>query len=80
MNYSRMLHAALNKSWKQHTTKQQLYGSQNHPSKTNNTCWIFWRSKDQLKSNIILWTPTHRRASVGLLTKFYIENLFVDTG
>ena len=25
-NYTRMLHTVLNKSWKQHSTKQQLYG------------------------------------------------------
>ena len=29
-NYTRMLRAILNKSWRQHPTKQQLYG---HPSR-----------------------------------------------
>ena len=46
-NYIRMQRALLNKTWKQHLTKQQLYDhlppmSQNHPFKTNKTCrtWL----------------------------------------
>ena len=40
-SYTRMLHAVLNKSWKQHPTKVQLltFHLTNHPSKTNKTCW-----------------------------------------
>ena len=33
-NYTRMLHAILNKSWKQHSTKQQLYRNSSPISQT----------------------------------------------
>ena len=34
-----------------------------------------WRSKD-----IFLWTPAHGRASIGRLTRTYIQQLCTDTG
>ena len=37
-NYIRMLQAILNKSWRQHPTKQQLYSHLPHIMKTNQTC------------------------------------------
>ena len=33
-NYSRMRRAILNKSWRQHSTKEQLYGNPPHITKT----------------------------------------------
>ena len=68
-NYTRMLHAALNRTWIQHPTKQMLYG---HPPPILQTikvrqtrharhcCW----SKDKLKSDVLLWTSTHEHANV----------------
>ena len=42
-NYTRMLRAILNKSWRQHPTRHRLYGhlppiTKNYPSQTNQTC------------------------------------------
>ena len=39
-----------------------------------------WRSKDELKSDFLLWTPTHGLASVGRLARTYIQQLCGDTG
>ena len=66
-NYTRMLHAILNKSWNQHPTKQQLDGHLPPLSKTISTRHArhCWRSKDKLRSNFFLLTTTHGCASVG---------------
>ena len=37
-----------------------------------------WRSKNELVSDVLLWTPSHRPTSVGPLT--YLQQLSVDTG
>ena len=60
-NYTRMLRAILNKSWRQHPTKQQLYGHLPPITKTIQVrrtrhaehCW--W-DRDEFKSDILLWT------------------------
>ncbi len=60
-NYRRMLQAILNKSWRQHSTKQQLYS---HLPPTMKTIQVrrtrhaghCWRSKDELISDVLLWT------------------------
>ena len=61
-NYARMLRAILNKSWRQHSRKQQLYG---HLSPITKTIQVrltrhaghCWRSRDELISDVLLWTP-----------------------
>ena len=39
-----------------------------------------WRSKDELISDILLWTPTYGRAKVGRPARTYIQQLCEDTG
>ena len=69
-NYTRMLRALLNPSWRQHPTKQQLYGYLPLITKTIKV-WrtrharLCWRSKDELISDVLLWTPSHRQAKTG---------------
>ena len=58
-NYARMLRAVLNKSWRQHPIKQQLYGHQPLIMKTIKVRWTryvghCWRSKVDLISDILL--------------------------
>ena len=60
-NYRIMLRAILNKSWRQHHTKQQLYGHQPPITKTFKVKWIrhavpCLRSRDELISDVLLWT------------------------
>ena len=39
-----------------------------------------WRSKDELTSNVLLRTPSYRRANVGRQTRTYLQQLCMDTG
>ena len=66
-NYTRILRAILNKSWRQHPTKQQLYS--HLPSITTNIkvrrtrhVGHCWRSRDEVISDVLLWTPSDSRA------------------
>ena len=56
-NYTRILQAILNKSWRQYPTMQQLYGHQPPITKTIQVRWTrhvghCWRSRDELISDI----------------------------
>ena len=84
-NYTRMLRATLNKSWKQHPTKQQLYCHQPPIMKTiqirqTRHMGDCWRSKDELISDILPWTPSHGWAKVGWPARTYIQQLCANTG
>ena len=39
-----------------------------------------WRSRDELISDVLLWTPSHARAKAGRSARTYIQQLCVDTG
>ena len=84
-NYSRILRAILNKSWRYQPTKQQLYGHLPPIAKTiqvrrtrhEGHCWRSW---DELISDILLWTSPHGRAEVWRPSRIYIQRLCADTG
>ena len=84
-NYTRMLRAVLNKSWRQHP-RDSNYTDTCPPSQklykfdepdTQGHCW---RSKDELISDVLLWTPAHGCAGVGRPARTYIQQLCEDTG
>ena len=84
-NYTRMLRAILNKSWRQHPTRHQLYGHLPPITKTiqvrqTRHAGHCWRSRDELISDVLLWTPTHGRAKAGRPARTYIQQLSEDTG
>ena len=84
-NYTRMLRAILNKSWRQHPTKHQLYGHLPLITKTiqvrrTRHAEHCWRSRDELISNVLLWTPSYGRAKAGRPARTYIQQLYEDTG
>ena len=84
-NYTRMLRAILNKSCRQHPTKQQLYGHQPPITKTikirrTRHAGHCWRSRDELISNVFLWTPSHGRAKAGRPARSFIQQLCDDMG
>ena len=83
-NCTRMLQVILNKSLKQHPTKQWLYGHLLPISKTIQIKWtrhagLLWRSKDELISDILQWTPFYGRENVEQPTKTYLLQLCADT-
>ena len=64
-NYTRMLRAILNKSWRQHPTRHQLYGHLPPITKTiqvrrTRHAGHCWRSRDELIRDVLLWIPTTR--------------------
>ena len=82
---TKILWAILNKSWRQHPTKQQLYGHLPPITKTikiKQTRHVghCGRSRDELISDVHLWTPSHGRAKAGQPAQTYIQQLCVDTG
>ena len=84
-NYTRMLRAILNKSWQQHPTRNQLYRHLPPIAKTiqarrTRHAGNCWRSKDELLSELLLWTPTYGRAKAGRPARTYIQQLCEDTG
>ena len=81
----RMLRAILNKSRRQHTTRHRLYGHLPPITKTiqirrTRHAGHCWRSKDELISDVLLWTPTYDRAKAGRPARTYIQQLCEDTG
>ena len=69
-NYTRMLRAILYNSWWQHPTKHQLYGHLPPITKTiqvrrTRHAGHCWRSRHELISDVLLWTPTYGRAKAG---------------
>ena len=69
-NYTRMLQAILNKSWRQHPTKHQLYGHLPPITKTIKARQIrhsghCWRSRDELISDVLLCTPKYGQTKAG---------------
>ena len=84
-NYSRMLRAILNKSWQQHPTRHQIYGHLPPIRKTiqarrTRHAGHYWRSRDELISDVLRWTLTYGRAKAGRPARTYIQQLCEDTG
>ena len=70
---------------RQHPTKQQLYGHLPYIMKTIQVRWTrhmghSWRSRDELISDILPWTPSHGWAKAGQPARTYIQQLCADTG
>ena len=84
-NYTIMLRAILNKSWRQHRTRHQLYGHLPPIPKTiqarrTRHAGHCWRSRDELISDVLLLTPTYGRPKAGRPARTYIQQLCEDTG
>ena len=83
-NYTRMLRAILNKSWRQHPTRHQLYSHLPPITKTiqagrTRYAGHCWKSRDELISVVILWTPAYGQAKAGRPARKYIQQLCEDT-
>ena len=84
-NYTRMLRAILNKSWRQHSTKQDPYGHWPPITKAIQVRRTIhaghcWRSRDEYISDVLLWAPSHGRAKAGRPARTYVYQLCEDTG
>ena len=79
-----MLRAILNKSWQQHPTRHQLYGHLLPITKTiqarrTRHAGHCWGSKDELVSDVPLWTPAYDQSKSGRPAQTYIQQLCDDT-
>ena len=72
-----MLRALLNKSWRQHPTNHPLRKLSKLDETDMRDCW---RSKDELISDVLLWTPSHGCVKAGRPARTYIQQLCADTG
>ena len=84
-NYTRMLRAILNKFWRQHPTRHQLYCHLPSIMKTiqgrrTRHAGHCWGRKDELISDVLLWTPTYGQVKAGRPARTYIQQLCEDTG
>ena len=84
-NYTRMLRAILNKSWRLHPTRHQLYSHLPPITKTIQVRWTrhaghCWKSRDELISDVLLWTLAYGRTKAGWPAWTYIQQLCEDTG
>ena len=84
-NYTRMLRAILNRSWQQHPTRRQLYGHLPPITKTiqarrTRHAGHCWRSKDEIVSDVLLWTPAYGQSKAGRPARTFIQQLCDDTG
>ena len=72
-SHTRMLRAKLKRSWKQQPKKTTdvrpptIY-QENYQRRSRHAVY-YWRSKDELISDILQWTPSHRQGKVGLPAK-----------
>ena len=84
-NYTRILRGILNRSWRQHPSKQQL---NSHLPPITKTIQIrrtrhaghCWRSRNEIISDVLLCTPSHGRAKAGRPARTYIQQVCEDTG
>ena len=80
-----MLRAILNISWREHPTKEQLYGPipaiskilREHRMRFAGHCW---RAKQELASDLLMWSPTHGTSRAGRPKMNYIDQLSRDAG
>ena len=68
-----------------HLTRHQLYGHLPPVTKTiqvrrTRHAGHSWRSRDEIKSDVLLWTPTYGRAKAERTARTYIQQLCEDTG
>ena len=75
----------MNMSWWQHFTRHQLYGHLPPITKTiqvrqTKHAGHCWRRRDELISDVLLWTPTYGRAKARRPAQTYIQQLCEDTG
>ena len=83
-NCSRMLRAILNKSLKQHPTKQHLYGHLPPISKTiqigqRRHAGHCWKSRNKPISDVLPWTILHGHESIGR-PRTYLQLFCTDAG
>ena len=81
-NYTRMLRAALNKSWESHPTNKELYGDTPKLSKSIKSQRLrfsghCWRARTELASELLLWTPKHGKTKHTYIEVIIYRNIYI---
>ena len=81
--YTRMLRAAMNISWRQHMSNEELYGelprvSSKVAARRMELAGHCYRHPELAASRLVLWEPTHGRRQRGRQRKTYVETLKED--
>ena len=81
----RQLYKNIDKSWQQHPTRRQLYSHLPPITKTiqarrTRHAGHCWRSKDDIVSDVLLWTPAYGQSKAGRPARTFIQQLCDDTG
>ena len=79
-SYTRMLRAKLNTPQSTNYTATCLPSRKLSKVRRTRHAGHCWRSKDELISDVLLWTPTYGRAKAGRPARTYIQQLCEDTG
>ena len=71
--------------WQQHPTRRQLYGHLPPIMKTiqarrTRHAGHCWRSKDEIVTDVLLWTPAYGQSKAGRPAQTFIQQLCDDTG
>ena len=79
-----MLQAILNKSWRKHSTKQQLYSYLPSITKSLQVRWTryvghCWSNEDELIRDMLRWTPSHGWAKAAWPARTKKQHLCADT-
>ena len=80
--YTRMLRAILNRSWQQHPARRQLYGHLPPITKTiqarrTRHAGYCWRSKDEIVSDVLLWTLAYGQSKTGRPARTYSSYVMI---
>ena len=83
-NYTRMLRAIRNRSWKDHPSNKEIYSNipdictsiRQQILRFSGHCW---RNKCELASDIILWQPTKSERKIRRPRRTYVDQLMDDT-
>ena len=79
-NYTRMLRTTLNQSWRQHPTKHLPPITKTIQVRRTRHAGHCRRNRNELISDVLLWTPTYGRAKSRWPDRTYIQRLCEDTG
>ena len=84
-NYTKMLRAVLNVSWKDHPTNAQLYGKLKKitdviKERRLRFAGHTFRQKEELASDLLLWAPNHGTRNIGRPYKTCVDQLIEDSG
>ena len=84
-HYECFAYRILNKSWQQHPTRRHLYGHLPPITKTiqdrrTRHAGHCWRSKDEMVSDVLMWTSAYGQSKAGRSARTYIQQLCDDKG